>query len=196
MIKDIKNKEVFQELITDYLENLDLGYDNFNPIMLPAILKLEDEDGNIYEVNKPQTIRFEEDDDVASHDAWREYWASSEMLFTDLGFRVNVYSTYESMPVGGDFERGVLDVTVIEDAEVSDTDIKKYLLKQKPIAKFDFIRKGNAYYSVKTTTGSGDLPTGKITFEIPVEDMGEADFTRNMEGNLLMRWIYSYTKIN
>jgi hypothetical protein len=195
-MKDIKNKRVFEQLIEDYILELDLGYDNFDPRILPDILKLEDEDGNIYKVARPKTIRFEEDDEVADHDAWREYTATSEMLFEDLGFRVKVYSTYQSMPVGGDFEKGELNIEVFQDQEVSDTDIKKFLLKGKPKAQFDFIRKGNAYYFVETFTGGNTLlPTGKITFEIPVSDMGEADFKAEMDGNLLMRWIYSFTII-
>jgi hypothetical protein len=32
-----------------------------------------------------------------------------------------------------------------------------------------------------------------IVFEIPLDDMGEADFYSNMEGNLLLRWIYAST---
>jgi hypothetical protein len=65
-------------------------------------------------------------------------------------------------------------------------EIKKLLYKQNPIADFVMIRKGVAYYktSVKGEENSFDVP-----FEIPVDDMGDADFHSKMEGKLLIRWI-------
>jgi hypothetical protein len=62
-------------------------------------------------------------------------------------------------------------------------DIKKGLYKFKPIAKFRFIRKGVAYYS----TFLADEYF--VHFQIPVEDMGDADFCYEMDAKLLIRWI-------
>lgn len=61
-------------------------------------------------------------------------------------------------------------------------EIKKALYKQKPEAHFRFIRKGVAYYYA-------DLEEMRVNFEIPVSDMGDADFTPTMEGKLLIRWL-------
>lgn len=63
------------------------------------------------------------------------------------------------------------------------TEIKKALYKEKPLARLDFIRIGTAYYN--TTLENGTV----VNFEVPVTDMGEADFTTTMEGKLLQRWI-------
>lgn len=60
--------------------------------------------------------------------------------------------------------------------------IKKTLYKEKPVAKLEFIRKGSAYY--KASTSNGD-----VNFEIPVSDMGDADFFPEMDAKLLNRWI-------
>lgn len=77
----------------------------------------------------------------------------------------------------------------------NNNEIKKYLLKNKPKAQFQYIRKGNAYYKIDVYKDNGFLAVGQITFEIPMSDMGEADFKAEMDGNLLMRWIYSFTII-
>jgi len=61
-------------------------------------------------------------------------------------------------------------------------EIKKALYKQKPQASFRFIRQGVAYYYA-------DLEEERINFEIPVPDMGDADFHSTMEAKLLIRWI-------
>ena len=61
-------------------------------------------------------------------------------------------------------------------------EIKKALYKEKPIAKFQMIRMGSAYY--KTETSLGD-----VNFVIPTNDMGEADFLPEMDAKLLIRWI-------
>jgi len=66
-------------------------------------------------------------------------------------------------------------------------DIKKSLYKEKTKATLLYIRKGTAYYC--TTLFSG----AKIYFDIPVSDMGDADFTPEMEAKLLIRWISTYT---
>jgi len=65
-------------------------------------------------------------------------------------------------------------------------EIKKALYKQNPIANFKFIRKGVAYY---WTIIASDKEPIEITFEIPVLDMGDADFEQIMQAKLLIRWI-------
>ena len=62
------------------------------------------------------------------------------------------------------------------------TEIKKEILKQKPQARLSYIRKGSAYYYA-------DLSEKRVHFEIPVSDMGDADFGATMEAKLLNRWI-------
>jgi len=61
-------------------------------------------------------------------------------------------------------------------------EIKKIIYKNKPIAYFDKIRIGIAYYE----TVINNL---KIYFEIPVNDMGDADFYKEMDAKLLLRWV-------
>lgn len=61
-------------------------------------------------------------------------------------------------------------------------EIKKALYRQKPKAEFKYIRQGNAYYYA-------DLDDNRIQFEIPVVDMGDADFGRTEDAKLLIRWI-------
>jgi hypothetical protein len=70
---------------------------------------------------------------------------------------------------------------------MTNTEIKKALYKQKPIAYFSYIRKGVAHY----VCNLGDFT--RIDFEIPIIDMGDADFKNNMEAQLLNRWITSAT---
>jgi hypothetical protein len=66
-------------------------------------------------------------------------------------------------------------------------EIKKMLYKNNPIAFFDKIRLGVAYYSL--FLGDGGEDTEVISFEIPVTDMGEADFTSQMQAKYLIRWL-------
>jgi hypothetical protein len=66
-------------------------------------------------------------------------------------------------------------------------EIKKALYKQNPKAQLERIRKGNAYYS--TTIMGEDSVVTLVTFEIPVDDMGDADFFAEMESKHLQRWI-------
>lgn len=61
-------------------------------------------------------------------------------------------------------------------------EIKKALYKQSPLATFSKIRKGNAYYVA-------DLENKNLLFEIPIVDMGDADFFPDMEAKLLIRWL-------
>lgn len=65
---------------------------------------------------------------------------------------------------------------------LSNEEIKKALYKQKPKAFLDYIRKGKAYYYASIEEGS-------IQFEIPIQDMGDADFHTEMDAKLLNRWI-------
>jgi hypothetical protein len=67
-------------------------------------------------------------------------------------------------------------------------DIKKSLYKEKPVAKFEYIRKGKAYYTTWASYENESIDT-RITFEIPVNDMGDADFLPEMDAKLLIRWI-------
>jgi hypothetical protein len=62
------------------------------------------------------------------------------------------------------------------------TDIKKELYKQKPEAHLRYIRKGYAHYYA-------DLTDIRVNFEVPVSDMGDADFTPTMDAKLLNRWL-------
>ena len=63
-------------------------------------------------------------------------------------------------------------------------DIKKALYKQNPKAVLDYIRKGVAYYWTSLEDGT------KITFVIPISDMGDADFLGHMDSKVLNRWIF------
>lgn len=60
-------------------------------------------------------------------------------------------------------------------------EVRKVLYKEKPVAKFDYIRKGLSFYSAESSMG-------KLRFEIPVSDMGDADFLPEMEAQYLFRW--------
>lgn len=67
-------------------------------------------------------------------------------------------------------------------------EIKKLLYKQNPKAHFTHIRKGNAYYSSVVSEDNGQNLF--IRFEVPIIDMGDADFLVEMEGKFLIRWIF------
>lgn len=71
-------------------------------------------------------------------------------------------------------------------------EIKKALYKQKPIAHFDLIRIGVAYYSTAIENLEGEQEV--IQFQIPISDMGEADFESEIPANLLNRWIIAEEK--
>jgi hypothetical protein len=75
-------------------------------------------------------------------------------------------------------------------------EIKKELYKQNPKAKFDFIRQGLAYYKAKITVeNEGQIPFNKfITFEVPISDMGSADFFAEIDAKHLNRWIVNEEK--
>ena len=61
-------------------------------------------------------------------------------------------------------------------------EIKKRLYKEKPKAYLKYIRLGTAYYYT-------ELDDLVINFEIPVSDMGTADFEPEMDAKLLNRWL-------
>jgi hypothetical protein len=66
-------------------------------------------------------------------------------------------------------------------------EIKKLLYRQNPKATFDYIRKGHAYYT--TTVDDPTEGCKFVKFEIPVSDMGDADFFDKMDAKHLIRWI-------
>jgi len=68
-------------------------------------------------------------------------------------------------------------------------DIKKALYKEKPQAYFQYIRKGIAYYKTKCSLG-------EVLFEIPVDDMGDADFRDKEDAQLLNRWLMFHEEVN
>jgi hypothetical protein len=63
-------------------------------------------------------------------------------------------------------------------------DIKKALYKENPNAVLKHIRRGVVYYSAH-------IPSTDqvVQFEVPVNDMGDADFLSHMDSKLLIRWI-------
>jgi len=62
------------------------------------------------------------------------------------------------------------------------TEIKKRLYKEKPEARFSHIKMGIAYYYC-------DLGDENLIFQIPVSDMGDAQFESRMAAQLLIRWL-------
>lgn len=65
---------------------------------------------------------------------------------------------------------------------MTNTEIKKATYKENPTAHFLKIRNGIAYYFA-------DLKHDQVRYEIPVDDMGTADFEFKMKAKLLNRWI-------
>ena len=65
---------------------------------------------------------------------------------------------------------------------------KKILYKQNPQAYLSYIRKGHAIYISQLEIENG-TKTLTITYNVPVSDMGEADFLATMRGKKLIRWI-------
>ena len=70
---------------------------------------------------------------------------------------------------------------------MTNTEVKKALYKQKPIANLQFIRVGVAYYEA-TIKDQSDQDY-KVKFEVPCDDMGDADYFPEMDGKLLNRYI-------
>ncbi len=70
------------------------------------------------------------------------------------------------------------------------TEIKKRLYKEKPEARFSHIKMGTAYYYCTLRNFDDKIPTNEtLIFEIPVSDMGDAQFESRMEAQLLIRWL-------
>lgn len=67
-------------------------------------------------------------------------------------------------------------------------EIKKLLYKTSTKAFLKYIRKGSAYY--EATVGENV----KIYYQVPVSDMGDADFFPEMEGKHLIRWITEFNQ--
>lgn len=65
-------------------------------------------------------------------------------------------------------------------------EIKKDLYKQNPTAVFTHIRKNVAFYKTKLENNI------EVLFEIPVVDMGDTDFSNEMDSKYLIRWIANY----
>lgn len=61
-------------------------------------------------------------------------------------------------------------------------DIKKALYKQNTTAHLISIRTGVAYYKTH-------IEEGFVRFNVPVNDMGDAEFFPEMPAKLLIRWI-------
>lgn len=67
-------------------------------------------------------------------------------------------------------------------------EIKKLLYKEKPVAYFQEILKGVAYYRTCVAMGEWEDPIC-VYFQIPISDMGDACFSERMDAQLLNRWI-------
>lgn len=62
-------------------------------------------------------------------------------------------------------------------------ELKKYLYRENPVAELLMVRMGNVYYM---TNGPENT---EIRFTVPVDDMGDTDFLREMPAKLLIRWM-------
>ena len=70
------------------------------------------------------------------------------------------------------------------------TEIKKALYKQKPIGEFTHIKSGIAYYRAEIRINGLEADYDQpVFFEIPVDDMGNSEFSKAMSAQLLNRWI-------
>jgi hypothetical protein len=74
-------------------------------------------------------------------------------------------------------------------------EIKKALYKQKPKARLLFIRKGSAFYTARLKDGETEESRVTVYFEVPVSDMGDAEFYDEMDAKLLNRWIVDEEKV-
>lgn len=63
-------------------------------------------------------------------------------------------------------------------------EVKKDLYKEDPVAILERIVGGVAYYKTHILSGAYD-----VLFAVPVGDMGEASFYREMSAKLLIRYI-------
>lgn len=80
------------------------------------------------------------------------------------------------------FTNAIKQVIKIEIDDMKN-EIKKALYKQRPIAELTHIRGGKAFY--QTTINENDV----VRFEVPIDDMGDADFFPEMDGKLMIRWL-------
>lgn len=62
-------------------------------------------------------------------------------------------------------------------------ELMKVFYKTNPKALFTHIRKGVAYYETKLEDET------VVRFEVPVSDMGDADFLSEMDSKFLNRWV-------
>lgn len=67
-------------------------------------------------------------------------------------------------------------------------EIKKRLYKEKPAAHLEYIRKGMVHYVTLLDSENG-IDSEPVRFEVPVEDMGDADFFPSMNAHLLIRYL-------
>ena len=69
-------------------------------------------------------------------------------------------------------------------------EIKKALYKQKPIAKLLVRKNGVAYYDAVILEQEEPILKYKtLFFDVPESDMGDAEFTEEMDAKLLIRWL-------
>lgn len=61
-------------------------------------------------------------------------------------------------------------------------ELKKVLYREKPLANLTYVRKGVIYYECVVN----DI---HILFEVPVNDIGDADFFPTMRAQHLIRWL-------
>jgi hypothetical protein len=66
-------------------------------------------------------------------------------------------------------------------------EIEKKLYKENPAAIFQAVKNGICQYEAELSDGTS------IRFSIPVSDMGETEFKRNIEAKHLRRWIVATT---
>lgn len=69
-------------------------------------------------------------------------------------------------------------------------EIKKELYRQKPTAHLLYVRGGYIYYQSKLEINKEDEKELKtVFFNVPIGDIGDADFTPTMDAKLLNRWL-------
>lgn len=66
---------------------------------------------------------------------------------------------------------------------MDNNELKKYLYRNKPIAKIDCVSKKGIVYKC-------ELPERFIYFLVPLDDIGDATFNTDVEAQLLIRYIY------
>jgi hypothetical protein len=65
---------------------------------------------------------------------------------------------------------------------MSKNELKKAIYLNKPIANFQYINKGSAFY--KSVVNNIE-----VTFDIPLNDMGTSEFLIEMDAKYLLRWL-------